>query len=716
MRFFRLATRVLFAAVFSFCALAADRRPLAPAMSPPPSPADFIISGHRLYYEGRPGEAVAAYREALRRDARSLEAWVNGAVVWGDLADADREARWYRKAAGLAPGDPHVRTALAEAELRRGRHSAARLELERVLAAHPREPHALIARGRVELASGRPKAAIVWLRKAAESAPETTQAHFWLGRAYAAAGDRSRAVEAYRKAALGDSYFTSARYALARELTRDKRYHEASAHLGRLVNAAPANKTFRRLARTVRAGLDAGGGYRNSLAAPGAREAARSAKPLPMMPPPSGKVPGLRVGVGTTGMGKPLAWNGVLFSATTRFTVRDAGSGKRLASGNAGERWEIRLIEKERPGMELLDAGGRRVLRTRRPIIIRPRVRRGGTTYIREPWRGSSQGDPRLARVLRGEIELSPYLSGLKIVNVIDLESYTHGVLTAEMPVDSPMEALKTQAVLARTHALFIGSVRRRHKRDGFDLCDGQHCQVYSGVQAETARSRAVVNATRGRVVTYRGRIANVLYSSNCGGHTQSAGDIQGWGDVPYFHGVSDAPTSVSVPAPVSVPASPWRLRRSLRGAPPAYCRASSHVSPAHFRWTRVVPAAELEARLDRHLGIGRLRGILPLRRARSGHLGSILVRGSRSSREITSEIQIRGLFGIGSQRSSLFVVDTELDAEGRPETFTFYGGGWGHGVGLCQSGAMGRAERGHSYAEILRAYYRDTEVGDLRY
>jgi SpoIID/LytB domain protein len=315
-----------------------------------------------------------------------------------------------------------------------------------------------------------------------------------------------------------------------------------------------------------------------------------------------------------------------------------------------------------------------------------------------------------LSRRLRGEVEIALLGKGLSVVNRVDLESYTHGVLTAEMPIDSPAEALKAQAVLARTHALFIKDVRKKHRAQGYHLCDGQHCQVYRGVQAETDRSRTVVNATRGRVVSYKGSIANVLYSSNCGGHTQSSGEIPGWGEVPYFRGRKDGV------AKASVPHSPWQLRQFLREPSRGYCSPSGVVHSGHSRWNRVVPAKDLEARLDRHLGIGKLKALVPLKRSRSGHLNSILVRGSKKSRVVDSEIKIRGLFGVGSQRSSLFVFDTRLDAEGRLKDFVFYGGGWGHGVGLCQSGAMGRAQRGHSYPEILQAYYTGIEIGNLRY
>jgi SpoIID/LytB domain protein len=293
----------------------------------------------------------------------------------------------------------------------------------------------------------------------------------------------------------------------------------------------------------------------------------------------------------------------------------------------------------------------------------------------------------------------------------VDLESYTNGVLSAEMPVTSPLEALKAQAVVARTQALYIKNVGRPHHRNGYDICDGQHCQVYLGVQAENERSRSVVEATRGRIVAYHGRPADVIYSSNCGGHTQSGSELNGWGRVPYWKGIEDMP-----PGSPPYPHSPWELRWWLRSEPPAYCMPSSYVYPSHYRWTRVVSAQELAARIDRSVNIGKILGVLTLRRAVSGHINSARILGSRRNLYLKDESRIRNLLAPGSQRSALFFVETEYGPDHRPSAFVFHGAGWGHGVGMCQSGAAGRAERGSLYEDILKAYYPGTDIGDLRY
>ncbi|MEK7746707.1 MAG: SpoIID/LytB domain-containing protein, partial [Elusimicrobiota bacterium] len=510
-----------------------------------------------------------------------------------------------------------------------------------------------------------------------------------------AALNQEQVPKAYRNAVLADSYFTHARYQLGLAYLRVKRFHDAWRQLNPLLAADPRNTRFRKLLAGVsRGAIDA------TRPPPDDRPPAQ-ARPL-MLPFPrqEGRIPLIRVGLGGNSAGKSLPRKEAFFRSSGGFAVVDADSGRILARGE-GELWRARAVSGGKEArIEILDGAGKRKALSRRPLRVRPEE--GQSVILRnvpaDYGGGSGGGD----RPLRGEIELSlhPSRRALRLVNVVDLESYTHGVLAAEMPIGSPIEALKAQAVVARTHALFIKIVTQRHKSDGYDVCDGQHCQVYNGVRNESERSRSIVDATRGRVVAFQGRIAHVLYSSNCAGHTQSGREVSGWGDVPYWTGVPDAPSTAPIPA------SPWELRSWLRRPPAAYCRASGYVHPSHFRWTRVVPAADLEERINRTHKIGKLAGLRTLQRSVSGHLNSVLIKGSRADRVVTQEIGIRALLGDGSQRSALFLVETETDKNGKPRLFTFFGGGWGHAVGMCQSGAMGRSEAGQSYADILAAYY----------
>ncbi|MFA5139795.1 MAG: SpoIID/LytB domain-containing protein [Elusimicrobiota bacterium] len=667
---------------------------------------NFILEGNHLYYAGRHAEAIAAYQMAIRRDPSATAAYLNGAMVWKDLGAIETAAKWFRRAAELSPEDAAVRLALAESEFHQGRLALASEEAGRVLASRPRDVEALLLKGRIALAAGTPKEACGPLERAARLSPESALVHFWLGKALEAAGDTGGAARAFEQAAAADSYFVQARFDLSRTFARQGRLLEAWREAAKTVKAAPMHEAYRRLELALRPRL------KDSLS-PAIRRVPTPSRlseqrRYPPAPPATGRIPVLRVGIGTSAMGHPRPWKGVLFYCSTRFTLRDS-AGRILLEGRPREAWRLDPAG-EGSSIQAQSANGLRTFWSRTEVVIVPESR-SGWTRLREARAGRLGAEKELSRTLRGLIEVSrrPH-GGLKVVDVVDLESYTHGVLSAEMPIASPIEALKAQAVLARTHALFIMRARQRHAEDGYHLCDGQHCQVYLGVGSETPRSRSVVDATRGRIVTSRGRVAHVVYSANCGGHTQGSCEIKGWGGVSHFSGGPDSPGEVPLPA------SPWELRLWLRSRPPSYCSLAARVQPSHFRWTRVIPAQDLEKRLNRLAPIGTLKAIVPLRRSASGHLNSVLVRGSRESMVIDTEMGIRSLLGVGSQRSSLFVLDTEYGPDGSPANFLFHGGGWGHGVGFCQAGAMGRAEQGQSYAEILAAYYRGIEIGDLRY
>jgi SpoIID/LytB domain protein len=687
--------------------------PLSPAETNGPLPQTRVLEGHRLYYAGELRKAADAYAKALKEDPSNLEAWLNGAIVHAELGERARSAEWLHRALSLAPQDGAVRTALAEAELRRNNPQEALDAVAGWPQAVPKDdPFAFIVQGRSQLALGFPKDAVQSLSQAAALAPLLSLAHFWLGQAQEAAGDSAGAVEAYRKAVQKDSYFSHARYQLVRSYLRTHRFYEAWKQAIHLLDADPRNSRFRvALAGITRKSVEETRPEveeRSAGSAPAAPEDERresAGTPLP----PEGKIPMLRVGLGTDSMGRIPPRRDVYFRCTSAFAILEAKNGRRLTTGAKNALWRVRQ-PRGAGRIEFYDENGKRRLVSKTPQLIKPENGSGLVVLKDVPADYGSASRGGGERPLRGSVEAAVGRKGLRLVNVVDLEGYTHGVLASEMPIKSPMEALKAQAVVARSHALYIQTVTRRHVKAGYDICDGQHCQVYWGVRNETARSRAVVEATRGRVAAYQGRIAHVLYASNCGGHSQSGCELQGWGDVPYWKGILDAPESVRRPI------SPWELRRWLRETPQAYCRGSDYVHPAHFRWTRYIPASDLEERINRSIKIGKLLGLQTLKRARSGHLNSVKVLGSRDSRVVTKEFSLRGLLGDGSQRSALFVVDTDVDKNGRPKAFTFYGGGWGHGVGMCQSGAMGRAQAGQSYADILAAYYPGIELGNLRY
>jgi stage II sporulation protein D len=298
-------------------------------------------------------------------------------------------------------------------------------------------------------------------------------------------------------------------------------------------------------------------------------------------------------------------------------------------------------------------------------------------------------------------------LGTMAVVNAVSENKLLAGLIPAEIFPSAPAEALKAQAVAARGELL--SKIGTRHIGDPFRLCSQTHCQVYSGSGHETPRTTAAVEATRGEVLFEQGgaELADPVYSANCGGHTENnenawpemsalpslrghrdaAPDKNGKGDV-YAHGV----TSEKVAAFIASP-------------PPAYCGQSKLGAGDRFRWTVTRSKDELDKLLAKYR-LGTIKTIEVLERGVSGRARSVRVIGNTRTEVIHGELRIRQAFG--NLRSSLFVVEVQAGAA------VFRGAGFGHGVGMCQTGAIGMAETGKSYREILRHYYPGTVLRKL--
>ena len=298
----------------------------------------------------------------------------------------------------------------------------------------------------------------------------------------------------------------------------------------------------------------------------------------------------------------------------------------------------------------------------------------------------------------------------LVVVNAIPTEKLLAGLVPSEMFPNAPPEALRAQAIAARTELL--QKIGTRHLEDPFHLCSTQHCQVYSGAGHEDARTTASVDATRGKVLLRPGKRLSLIdarYSADCGGHGESNDFIWGGEADPMLRARRDAPAGDS----------PWKdgvQAAELDGflaAPKdgSYCAATRHSRGRH-RWETRVAASEIDRLVAQALpGVGRVRDIEPLERGTSGRIGKLRVRGADGSGVMAGDLAIRRLFG--GLKSSLFTVTPVGPVNGRT-AFLFRGAGFGHGVGMCQLGAIGMAEQRKKFAEILDHYYPGSRVHRL--
>jgi stage II sporulation protein D len=267
----------------------------------------------------------------------------------------------------------------------------------------------------------------------------------------------------------------------------------------------------------------------------------------------------------------------------------------------------------------------------------------------------------------------------------LSLEDYIYGVLAAEASTEDEYEAIKALAVVSRTFAL---KNLHRHARDGYDFCNLTHCQRYLAVKPDDdtrpefhALLRRAVNETAGEVLhDGRGQLINAYFSASCGGMTANVETL--WGATAH--------------------------ERYERGVRDDFCVGASNSS-----WTDVLPAAQLARALheDERSDVGaRLDDIRVIKRDASGRAEIVAVRGERQRvlRGWDFKTIVGRTLGWNVLKSSRFTV------ERAGANFIFRGSGFGHGLGLCQTGAHVQAERGTDYRQILAYYFPGTKLTQL--
>ncbi|HBL17357.1 MAG: hypothetical protein A2X36_11085 [Elusimicrobia bacterium GWA2_69_24] len=679
-----------------------------PLLGAPPAPKrDASRPGDASleYRRGRLEEALRLFQDAARADPQAVRPLLDAAVVQRDLGKHSLSLALFQQAAALEPGDPDLRAALGWSALRAGDLNTARVAFHAALSSETHHEEGLLGMARLELDSGRPKDALAVLDLMLLLHPHATLGHLLRGRACEAVGAPEGAAKSYEAAVNSDNTFAEARLALGGIYKKLGRAEDAWVQYTKVLNVAPGYAAAAKAAAALRKRLT------RTPAQIIPRKRIRDF--LPVIRAAEGpQVPALRIGIGTTTRGTPAPKPFIAFLCSGEFEIVDPDTHKILLRGPPKTRWVARRARKGQ-GYELVDEDGKHRAAFRKVIAVRPVDQvRHSTIFQRlslaEGTAWESEGD----RQLKGSVELrSAGRRGLYLINVVTLEDYIYGVVNQEMPERFPVPALEAQAVIARNHALTSMRLTRTHRKDRYHLCDGQHCQVYSGIAGETAKGRTAVDATRGQVLRYGGRIAYTPYSSNCGGHTQDSGEVKGWTKLPYLLGRKDSQDDAPEPK------SPWELDQWFKSRPAVYCNIPRYSHPSHFRWGRAFAASDLAQRVRlRERRFGRLKEVRILRRSVSGNVNAVQFRGTRRNLLVEKESSIRMIFGLGSIRNTAFVIETEFDSQGVPKEFILHGGGWGHSVGLCQYGAVGRAEDGQSVAEILGHYFPGTRIESLGY
>ncbi|MCC5932893.1 MAG: SpoIID/LytB domain-containing protein [Balneolales bacterium] len=269
-------------------------------------------------------------------------------------------------------------------------------------------------------------------------------------------------------------------------------------------------------------------------------------------------------------------------------------------------------------------------------------------------------------RYYRGSLRITAENGQLSVVNYVSLEDYVGSVVGSEMNFTNP-EALKVQAVISRTYALW----NSRTPGPDYDLNDSVLNQVYLGELIQSPRFRQAALSTAGEVLSWSGELILAAYHSTCGGRTVANETVWSGGPLPWLRGTEDL----------------------------ASCSASPH-----YRWRFEVPKTELHQKFN--------AAAIRVENGNGEHRASTvyLERGGQTESLSANAFRLR----FNQRYGTLALRSTHFRLEEAAETYIFEGRGLGHGIGLCQWGALGKAEAGWNYRDILRFYYNGVIPGRL--
>ncbi len=642
--------------------------------SPPGSAAEAV----EAYYRGDLDSSLRAYREILKEHPWDLSARRNLVRLLRESGRPGEALGHLELLSLLLPQEEAPRLQAAEAALQAGKPAKALGYLPTPEAS----AQAGYLAGLALLELGRGMEAAAALEQSLEKQRFQPLAWYRLGLARYGLGELEGAEEALRTALAQEPNLTDCLPLLARIYQAQGLIPKAYELARRALASQPESEPLQQLLLELEAEhpslLETARAQRQER-----RETAvpRKAEARPEDP---ASLPVLRIGLGEKVRELYLKTGGSFSLAE----VSEAGAESR--SGLPAQALSARWSEGQ---VELADSSGQVLLRSSGPVRLNCEdpadttilfdVQYGQGSF----WAGSED------RMYRGAIELAPRAEGLTVVSLLNIEEYLYSVLPSEMPSHWPQAALQAQAVAARSYTLAnLGRFAAR----GFDLLGDVSSAAYRGLGAETPAARSAVDATRGLVLMEGGKPLPAYYSANSGGYTDTTESAWGF-----------ASSLPAVPDPLQPPRTarldPEQLARWLSDRPPAYCSDPDYSARSAYRWKLRVSREEIERRLEAGSALGRILAIVPARRTLSGRVSEARVVGASGQLTVRWDA-VR--WRLGGLRSNLFVVEPQLGADGLAEYFLFTGAGWGHGVGLCQSGAAGMAAVGWSAEEILRHYY----------
>ncbi|HHT98218.1 MAG TPA: SpoIID/LytB domain-containing protein [Clostridiales bacterium] len=367
-----------------------------------------------------------------------------------------------------------------------------------------------------------------------------------------------------------------------------------------------------------------------------------------------------------------------------------------------------------------------------------------------------ASGNPKY----RGTIEIAEDKNGLFIVNELSLEEYLYSVIPSEMPTYYGVEALKVQAICARSYA-YKHLYENKLKNYGAHVDDSISYQVYNNI-AENDDSILAVKDTYGKVIKYNDEIISAYYFSTSCGHTTSIDNVWGGDKVDYLQGklmvANDSVSTIATDKDNKIEYKDLSNDKNFRDFITNKKILTYDSEFNWYRWNVTMSVANIKKVIDQKLSsryeanpsliltevkngdstvyeskaidsIGDLKDIVILNRGEGGIITELLIKGSKQNIKVLSEYNIRTLLAplydsvnriddtsipnLTLLPSAFFVID-KVDKNDKLHSFKIIGGGYGHGVGMSQNGVKSMVESGMEYEDILKYFYQGTNIGNI--
>jgi len=325
-----------------------------------------------------------------------------------------------------------------------------------------------------------------------------------------------------------------------------------------------------------------------------------------------------------------------------------------------------------------------------------------------------------------GSLKISNSDGSLFIINQLKLESYLMCVATSEMSGNCPQALLEAQTIAARSW--LVAAAEQKHLDLGLDACNDDCCQRYQGVGNLSTQARSATNNTRGKFLIFNDMVCDTRYSKSCGGVSEHNENVWDMEPKPYLRGVFDSEQK-------GLPdlSDPIHFKEWLKNDHGCYCSehyvnneqlkkylGSVDEKGNYFRWEFTYYQNELLKMVNEKTGqsFENISSIDPIQRGVSGRIIKLKISGQLKGEDhhivLESEYEIRRVLHPEFLYSSAFTINANSGINRTLDKVTLSGAGWGHGVGLCQIGALGMALSGISSDDILSHYFLSSTLEKL--